>query len=169
VADNVTTGVACLGLGKTDAPTNSQYTPGNLDHSGVRAQRLEEADLDLDGGVASSRRQARVDGAAGGRVEQRGQRTSLLRCVPQPLVIASPASLDTEPVRAAAVGSARSRARFRSSRLSPAPNVQSSKPPTLLRRKTDKKPVVAALVPKGSDVLRVEEVELAPLPGRTRR
>jgi DNA-binding HxlR family transcriptional regulator len=41
------------------------------------------------------------------------------------------------------------------------------KPPTLLRRKTDKKPVVAALVPKGTDVLRVDEVELVPGPGRT--
>ncbi len=43
----------------------------------------------------------------------------------------------------------------------------SQKPPTLLRRKTDKKPVVAALVPRGTDVLRVEEVELVPGPGRT--
>jgi len=41
------------------------------------------------------------------------------------------------------------------------------KPPTLLRRKTDKKPVVAALVPKGTDVLRVDEVELVPGPGHT--
>ena len=41
------------------------------------------------------------------------------------------------------------------------------KPPALLRRKTDKKPVVAALVPKGTDVLRVDEVELVPGPGRT--
>lgn len=46
---------------------------------------------------------------------------------------------------------------------------RSEKPPTLLRRKTDKKPVVAALVPQGSDVLRVEEVELVPGPGRTAR
>jgi DNA-binding HxlR family transcriptional regulator len=46
---------------------------------------------------------------------------------------------------------------------------RSEKPPTVLRRKTDKKPVVAALVPKGSDVLRVEEVELVPGPGRTTR
>jgi DNA-binding HxlR family transcriptional regulator len=43
----------------------------------------------------------------------------------------------------------------------------SEKPPTLLRRKSDKKPVVAALVPKGSDVLRFDEVELVPGPGRT--
>jgi DNA-binding HxlR family transcriptional regulator len=42
----------------------------------------------------------------------------------------------------------------------------SEKPPTLLRRKSDKKPVVAGLVPKGSDVLRVDEVELVPGPGR---
>jgi DNA-binding HxlR family transcriptional regulator len=45
----------------------------------------------------------------------------------------------------------------------------SEKPPTLLRRKSDKKPVVAALVPKGSDVLRFDEVELVPGPGRTNR
>jgi DNA-binding HxlR family transcriptional regulator len=44
---------------------------------------------------------------------------------------------------------------------------RSEKPPTLLRRKSDRKLVVAALVPKGSDILRVEEVELAPGPGRT--
>jgi DNA-binding HxlR family transcriptional regulator len=45
----------------------------------------------------------------------------------------------------------------------------SDKPPRLLRRKADKKPVVAALVPKGADVLRAEEVELVPGPGRTTR
>ena len=44
---------------------------------------------------------------------------------------------------------------------------RSERPPTLLRRKSDKKLVVAALVPKGSDILRVEEVELVPGPGRT--
>jgi DNA-binding HxlR family transcriptional regulator len=43
----------------------------------------------------------------------------------------------------------------------------SEKPPILLRRKADKKPVVAALVPKGSHVLRVDEVELVPGSGRT--
>jgi DNA-binding HxlR family transcriptional regulator len=41
----------------------------------------------------------------------------------------------------------------------------SEKPPRVLRRKTDKKPVVAALVPKGAVVLRPEEVELVPGPG----
>jgi DNA-binding HxlR family transcriptional regulator len=45
---------------------------------------------------------------------------------------------------------------------------RSEKPPVLLRRKADKKPVVAALVPKGTDVLRAEELELVPGPGRTR-
>jgi DNA-binding HxlR family transcriptional regulator len=46
----------------------------------------------------------------------------------------------------------------------------SEKPPRVLRRKSDKKPVVAALVPKGSDaVLRAEEVELVPGPGQKRR
>ena len=42
----------------------------------------------------------------------------------------------------------------------------SEKPPTLLRRKADKKPVVAALVPKGTPVLRADEVETVPGPGR---
>ena len=41
----------------------------------------------------------------------------------------------------------------------------SEKPPRLLRRKTDRKPVVAALVPKGTPVLRAEEVETVPGPG----
>src|SRR5579862_9741823 len=36
----------------------------------------------------------------------------------------------------------------------------SEKPPTLMRRKTDHKPVVAALVPKGTDGVSVEETEL---------
>ena len=42
----------------------------------------------------------------------------------------------------------------------------SEKPPTLLRRKSDKKPVVATLVPKGTDAVRVEEAELVAGPGR---
>jgi DNA-binding HxlR family transcriptional regulator len=41
----------------------------------------------------------------------------------------------------------------------------SKKPPRILRRKADKKPVVAALVPKGADVLRADEVESVPGPG----
>ena len=41
----------------------------------------------------------------------------------------------------------------------------SEKPPRLLRRKADKKPVVAALVPKGVDVLRPDQVETVPGPG----
>ena len=45
----------------------------------------------------------------------------------------------------------------------------SEKPPRVLRRKADKKPVVVALVPKGADVLRADEVELVPGPGRTTR
>jgi DNA-binding HxlR family transcriptional regulator len=43
----------------------------------------------------------------------------------------------------------------------------SQKPPTLLRRKSDSKPVVAALVPTGSSVLRAGQVELVPGPGAT--
>jgi DNA-binding HxlR family transcriptional regulator len=44
----------------------------------------------------------------------------------------------------------------------------SEKPPTVLRRKADKKPVVAALVPKGAQVLRPDEVETVPGPGSRR-
>jgi DNA-binding HxlR family transcriptional regulator len=40
------------------------------------------------------------------------------------------------------------------------------KPPRLLRRKTDQKPVVAAFVPKGAhDILRSDEIESVPGPG----
>jgi DNA-binding HxlR family transcriptional regulator len=42
------------------------------------------------------------------------------------------------------------------------------KPPRLLRRRSDKRPVVAALVPKGAEVLRPEQVETVPGPGATR-
>jgi DNA-binding HxlR family transcriptional regulator len=38
----------------------------------------------------------------------------------------------------------------------------SEKPPRVLRRKADRKQVVAALVPKGTPVLRADEVELVP-------
>ncbi len=41
----------------------------------------------------------------------------------------------------------------------------SEKPPRLLRRKADRKAVIAGLVPRGADVLRPEEVELVPGPG----
>jgi DNA-binding HxlR family transcriptional regulator len=41
----------------------------------------------------------------------------------------------------------------------------SEEPPRLLRRKTDGKPVVAALVPEGTRVLRRDEVESVPGPG----
>jgi DNA-binding HxlR family transcriptional regulator len=41
----------------------------------------------------------------------------------------------------------------------------SDKPPRVLRRKSDKKLVVAALVPKGTRVLSADEVELVPGPG----
>jgi DNA-binding HxlR family transcriptional regulator len=44
----------------------------------------------------------------------------------------------------------------------------SEKPPTLLRRKSDKKPVIAALVLKGTDVLRPADVETVPGPGYRR-
>jgi DNA-binding HxlR family transcriptional regulator len=42
----------------------------------------------------------------------------------------------------------------------------SQKPPMLARTKSDKKPVIAALIPKRSDHLRLEEVEFVPGPGR---
>jgi DNA-binding HxlR family transcriptional regulator len=41
----------------------------------------------------------------------------------------------------------------------------SEKPPRVLRRRSDRKPVVAGLVPKGSPVLRADEVESVPGPG----
>jgi hypothetical protein len=41
----------------------------------------------------------------------------------------------------------------------------SDEPPRLLRRRADKKPVVAALVPKGAAVLAADEVETVPGPG----
>src|SRR5262249_32917178 len=44
----------------------------------------------------------------------------------------------------------------------------SGKPPTLLRTKADRKPVIAALVPKGTTVLRPEDVETVRGPGSTR-
>jgi DNA-binding HxlR family transcriptional regulator len=42
---------------------------------------------------------------------------------------------------------------------------RSDKPPRLLRRKSDKKPVIAALVPRGTTVLRPDEVETVIGPG----
>lgn len=42
----------------------------------------------------------------------------------------------------------------------------SEKPPVLARTKSDRKPVIAALIPKRSDHLRLEEVEFVPGPGR---
>ena len=42
----------------------------------------------------------------------------------------------------------------------------SEKPPTVLRSKTDRRPVIAALIPRGQAHLQVEEVELVPGPGR---
>jgi DNA-binding HxlR family transcriptional regulator len=44
----------------------------------------------------------------------------------------------------------------------------SEKPPRVLRRKADKKPVVVALVPRGADVLRANDVETVPGPGLER-
>ncbi len=45
----------------------------------------------------------------------------------------------------------------------------SEKPPRALRRKSDGKPVVAALVPKGTPVLRADEVESVPVPRSAKR
>jgi DNA-binding HxlR family transcriptional regulator len=41
----------------------------------------------------------------------------------------------------------------------------SDKPPRITRRKSDKRPVVAAFVPKGAAVLRPDEIESVPGPG----
>ena len=43
----------------------------------------------------------------------------------------------------------------------------SDKPPRLLRRKGDRKSVVAAFVPKGAAVLRADQIESVPGPGST--
>ena len=42
----------------------------------------------------------------------------------------------------------------------------SDRPPTVLRSKTDGRPVIAALIPKGQAHLQADEVELVPGPGR---
>jgi DNA-binding HxlR family transcriptional regulator len=41
----------------------------------------------------------------------------------------------------------------------------SERPPRIVRRKSDKKPVVAAFVPRGTPVLRSDEIEIALGPG----
>jgi DNA-binding HxlR family transcriptional regulator len=41
----------------------------------------------------------------------------------------------------------------------------SDRPPRITRRKSDRKPVVAAFVPKGAHVLRADEIESVPGPG----
>jgi DNA-binding HxlR family transcriptional regulator len=41
----------------------------------------------------------------------------------------------------------------------------SDTPPRITRRKSDKRPVVAAFVPKGAEVLRADEIESVPGPG----
>src|SRR3954451_5220593 len=45
----------------------------------------------------------------------------------------------------------------------------SAKPMRLLRRKADKPPVLAALVPEGATVLPADEIDLVPAPGFPRR
>lgn len=44
----------------------------------------------------------------------------------------------------------------------------STKPPTILRTKADKRPVIAALIPKDTPHYELEDVELVPGPGATR-
>jgi DNA-binding HxlR family transcriptional regulator len=41
----------------------------------------------------------------------------------------------------------------------------SEKPPRITRRMSDKRPVIAAFVPKGADVMREDELEIVPSPG----
>jgi DNA-binding HxlR family transcriptional regulator len=41
----------------------------------------------------------------------------------------------------------------------------SEQPPRITVRKSDKRPVIAAYVPKGTEVLRVDEIESVPAPG----
>ena len=42
----------------------------------------------------------------------------------------------------------------------------SKKPPWITRRRSDKRPVIAAFVPKGADVVPEDELENVPSPGR---
>jgi DNA-binding HxlR family transcriptional regulator len=41
----------------------------------------------------------------------------------------------------------------------------SEKPPRIMRRKSDRRPVIAAFVPKGAEVLHPDEIESVPGPG----
>jgi hypothetical protein len=41
----------------------------------------------------------------------------------------------------------------------------SEKPPWITRRRSDKRPVIAAFVPTGADVVREDELENVPSPG----
>jgi DNA-binding HxlR family transcriptional regulator len=41
----------------------------------------------------------------------------------------------------------------------------SEKPPRIMRRKSDRRPVIAAFVPKGTEVLHPDEIESVPGPG----
>src|SRR5205809_209328 len=41
----------------------------------------------------------------------------------------------------------------------------SDRPPRITRRKSDKRPVVAAFVPKGADIVHADEIESVPGPG----
>jgi len=43
----------------------------------------------------------------------------------------------------------------------------SEKPPRITRRRSDKRPVIAAFVPEGADVVREDELESVPGPGLT--
>ena len=44
----------------------------------------------------------------------------------------------------------------------------SEKPTRITRRRSDKRPVIAAFVPKGADVVREDELEIVPSPGSRR-
>ena len=60
-------------LGEADAASELERAPGHLERAAARPDRLEEAHLDLDRGVADTGRQERLDRAAGRGVEDRAE------------------------------------------------------------------------------------------------
>ena len=68
VPDRVTVFVDRARFREGDASADAQCAPSNLDPAAARADGLQEADLDLDRGVADPGRQDTVDGTSKGLV-----------------------------------------------------------------------------------------------------
>jgi hypothetical protein len=77
VADEAPIPVARVGLREGDAPADAQRAAVDLERAVARAQRLEEADLDLDRGEAHAGGEQRLHGAAGRRVKHRAQQAAV--------------------------------------------------------------------------------------------